>query len=144
MIRKRLLAPILCAVLFMAACAEAQNKVQIVLEKGEPQVRGLAKGDELQYFGKVNAKKYFVIYQPKSAEPYDFVVLIGPIGNLKPVKLIEADRMRDGGTTTVETAAGTFFFPSPTYDPRMPWEQDKPRPKVSPTFKGRPLYARYR
>jgi hypothetical protein len=142
----RLLALCVLLLLALVGCRSSPEKVSLKVVSGnEPTIEGLPAEAYVEYFGRVDENTFFLIYLP-DADDYqyeNFRLVLGTADNLQPVKIIETHRLRDGGTTTVETEKGRFFFPSPAYDPRSPWEQKGPRPKVSPTFEGKPLLQLY-
>ncbi len=89
------------------------SKVNIV---NRPCVTGLPETIYVEYFGKLQEGQEFIIFRPKDNWDYDsFVCLVRPHGflNFQQVKITKVVRYRDGGTTTVETELGKFYFPSP-------------------------------
>lgn len=87
------------------------GKYAIIPATGE--VNGLPAEMEVEYSGQIDAKTFFVIYRPKEDWNYaDFRVLIGRSHDLREVKMLSTERMRDGGTTFVETQTGNFYFPA--------------------------------
>ena len=78
------------------------------------------------YDGKTAEGLSFQICLPTDRVSYrDSVVIL----NGKRTNTLEASRLRDGGTTSVQTAAGTFFFPAPSLE--------EPTPQA--TFENEPL-----
>lgn len=87
------------------------------------------------YYGVTSDDTKFQICLPKEKTSFrDSIVLL----NGKRTNTLNGARLRDGGTTTIYTEAGNFFFPDPDYDPRMPWENG-PKPEVKASFNDKPL-----
>lgn len=95
--------------------------MKLIKTTAEPSVEGLPGGHKIEYFGRINRTTFFVIHRPENNWSYDdFQVKIGPADNLKDITIKSVIRLRDGGTTIIETVNGQFFFPAPHKSKKRP------------------------
>lgn len=88
------------------------DSLSIKTDQDPIKIRKLPKDADVNYFGKLNDGRFFVIYRHEDTYSYaDFKVYIGTAERLEPVPLVHMNRDRCGGTTTVRIPEGTFFFP---------------------------------
>lgn len=93
-----------------------------------PTVVGLPAHMYVEYFGKLQDGREFIIYRPRAQWEYkDFRCLIERGSVFVLHEIIKTTRYRDGGTTDIEIAEGTFHFPTPF------------KPEETNTFNGQAL-----
>lgn len=80
--------------------------------KPKPKVTGLPRDMQIEYFGKIDKEKFFVIWRPKKNNwgYKDFLLRVGSADKLKSVKIKKVERLPDGGSTFFYTTIGKFFF----------------------------------
>ena len=80
--------------------------------KPKPAVIGLPRNIQIEYCGKIDKEKFFVVWRPKK-DDWDYKDLhlaVGPVDNLKSIRIGKVERFLDGGSTFIYTAIGKFFF----------------------------------
>lgn len=129
------IAIVVSVLLCFAAQAAAQGKLHINF--GEPpesvaKVEGVPQKFSVGYFGRIDEKTYYVILALTRDNPVPyykgFRAFVGPAEKLREIKVKNVERYRDGGTTYVETTAGSFYFPR-----GLRGLEEKP------TFRGEPI-----
>lgn len=94
----------------------------------KPAVDGLPENRVVAFFGKIDKQTCFIIHRPQKNWDYSsFRVCIGPANNLQETEMTDIVKYL-GGSITIDTVAGRFFFP------------DRRHKDLVPLFNGYPIY----
>ena len=115
---------------------DLQTKIQIRFVQDHPSLTGIPKGDVREYIARdVETKtNLYVVHRPREWQGYSsFRLHIGPAIGLREVKVRNVERLRDGGTTTIDYTLdgveGALYFPTPV----------EPEKKPTDTYKGKTI-----